>query len=282
MDLKLLQTFLAVVETESFHRAADRLHITQAAVSSRIRALEDILEAELFLRGPGGTRMSDAGKQLRPHAEQLLAHWQQIAGSIGHRSANRIALRVGCQLSIWDSLLVDLTIWAENTLGKLLLTLNFDHESNALDLVRKQIVDMTISLEPASAGRLTSIQLPPERMVLIADHPCSMSDTELPLFINFQLGSQYDAEVHDTLGDHSGHIFLGNAAMGVEYLQRRGGMAFCPSRMVRNALAQERVFLVEGGGNFDINRYAVYDPVGPAAPLVEQILPGLHQVAKDN
>ena len=53
MDLKLLKTFLAVAEAESFRRAADRLNLTQAAVSSRIRALENPLEAVLFLRAPG-------------------------------------------------------------------------------------------------------------------------------------------------------------------------------------------------------------------------------------
>ena len=280
MDIKLLQTFLSVAETENFHRSADRLNITQAAVSSRIRALEAELGVELFLRGQGGTQLSRAGKQLRPYAQQMLASWQQVANTIGHQFSNRISLRIGSQLSIWDPLLVELTIWIEETLGKLPLTLNFDHESNAIELVRKQIVDLTITDEAAKGMRLTSVSLPPEQMILVADRPCQFSDTDLPLFINFQLGSQYEAAVFDLLGDRSGHIFLGNTTMGLHYLYRRGGMAFCPHRMVADDLQKKRLFPVTGIADFALNYYAVYDPNSASASLIEQVLPGLLHISK--
>jgi len=279
MDLKLLSTFLAVAETESFHRAAKRLNITQAAVSSRIRALEEALDVDLFLRGAGGTRLSEAGDFLKPLAEQMLSNWQQISGSIGRRFADRLALRIGCQLSIWAPLLVELTVWAEHTLGKLPLTLNFDHESNAVDLVRRQVLDLTITHERAHGTKLETVPLPPEHMVLVADRPCAVSDPDLPLFLNFQLGPQYDAATADQLGDRSGHFFLSNATMGIAYLMRRGGMAFCPQRLVTRALAGDELFQLTGAEAFDLDRFAVYDPHGAAATLVEQVLPGLFETA---
>lgn len=282
MDLKHLTTFLAVAETESFHRAANRLNITQAAVSSRIRALEDELDVELFLRGAGGTRLSEAGEYLKPLAEQMLANWQQIAGSIGRRFADRLALRIGCQLSIWDQLLVDLTVWAEQNLGKLPLTLNFDHESNAVDLVRRQVLDLTVTHEKAHGTKLETVPLQPERMVLVADRPCRVSEADLPLFLNFRLGPQYDAATADLLGERPGHFFLSNATMGLAYLLRRGGMAFCPRRMIADALAGGKLFEVAGAEGFDLDRFAVYDPQGVAAELVEQVLPGLMDVARQS
>jgi len=282
MDFKLLTTFLAVADTESFHRAAERLNITQAAVSSRIRALEDELDVDLFLRGAGGTRLSDAGTYLRPLAGQMLANWQQIAGSIGRRFADRLALRIGCQLSIWDDLLVELTVWAEQSLGKLPLTLNFDHESNAIDLVRRQVLDLTITHEIAHGTRLETVPLPPERMVLVADRPCRAGDADLPLFLNFRLGPQYDAVTADLPGDGSGHFFLSNATMGFAYLMRRGGMAWCPLRMAAEALANGQLFEVAEADSFELDRFAVYDPQGPAAALVEQVLPGLREAVRQS
>lgn len=279
MDLKLLTTFLAVAETDSFHRAADRLNITQAAVSSRIRALEEDLDVDLFVRGAGGTRLSEAGTYLRPLAEQMLANWQQVSASIGRRFTDRLALRIGCQLSIWDMLLVDLSIWAEQTLGKLPLTLNFDHESNAVDLVRRQGLDLTITHERAHGTRLESVPLPPDEMVLVADRPCHVRDPDPPLFLNFQLGPQYDAVTADLLGDRPGHFFLSNANMGLAYLHRRGGMAFCPRHLISGDLAEGRLHEVEGAAPFGLDRFAVYDPQGAAAALVEQVLPGLMDVA---
>ncbi len=233
----------------------------------------------LFLRGAGGTRLSEAGLYLRPYAEQILANWQQITGSIGRRFTNRLPLRIGCQLSIWDPLLVELTIWTEQTLGKLPLTLNFDHENNAIELVKKQVLDLTVCNEPAPGTRLETVPLPPERMILVADRTCRTSDPDLPLFINFQLGPQYDAALSDFPGERPGHIFLSNAAMGIDYLRRRGGMAYCPHRLVADALARGRLFEVAGARDFDLDRYAVYDPQGASAELVKQILPGLLEVA---
>lgn len=269
MDEKLLQTFLAIADTQSFHGAAKRLNVTQAAVSSRVRALESNLDVTLFERGPGGTSLSQAGLQLRPHAEQLMSQWTQVRAGLGRQFAGRIALRLGCQLSIWDSLLVDLTIWAEETLGKLPLSLNFDHESNALQLVRDGAVDLVLTGEKPAGHGLDYVALAPEKMVLIASEPCSLRQDDMPLFLNLQLGSDYDAAVHEILGDRSGHLFLGNALMALRYLEKRPGMAFIPQRFKHD------LHLVTHCKAFEIPRYAVFDPNGTSAEVVDQILPGL-------
>lgn len=269
MDGKLLQTFLAVADTQSFHAAAKRLNVTQAAVSARVRALEEAVEVVLFERGPGGTRLSQAGQQLRPHAEQLLSQWAQVRTGLGRQFAGRIALRLGCQLSIWDTLLVDLTIWAEETLGKLPLSLNFDHESNALERVRDGGVDLVLTTEKPAGQKLDCIDLPPEEMILIASEPCSLRDENLPLFLNLQLGIDYDAAVRELLGDRSGHLFLGNASMALRYLEMRRGMAFIPRRF------EHKQHHVKHCETFHIPRYAVFNPTGPSADIVQQILPGL-------
>ncbi|SHJ20700.1 DNA-binding transcriptional regulator, LysR family [Shimia gijangensis] len=274
MDEKLLQTFLAVAETHSFHRAADRLNVTQAAISSRVRTLERSLEATLFERGPGGTRLSEAGQQLRPQAEQMLAQWQQLRAGLGRQHSNRIALRLGCQLSIWDSMLVDLTIWAEESLGKLPLSLNFDHESNALDMLHDGVVDLVITAERPAGQKLAVEPLRPEPMVLVATSPCSLSDEDLPLFLNLQLGPEYDAAVREQLADRSGHLLLGNALMALHYMKKRGGIAFLPERLSGG------LHCVAGAARFDIPRYAAHNPLGPSRDLVSQILPGLHEITR--
>ncbi len=54
MDTVLARTFLEIVSTGSFQRAADRLHISQTAVSARVRSLEDHLGQPLFVRSGRG------------------------------------------------------------------------------------------------------------------------------------------------------------------------------------------------------------------------------------
>jgi DNA-binding transcriptional LysR family regulator len=68
-----ISAFLAVAELESFSLAAERLHITQPAVSKRIRQLENDLKADLFDRIGKRSILTPNGKAFKPHAERILA-----------------------------------------------------------------------------------------------------------------------------------------------------------------------------------------------------------------
>ena len=72
MELVQLATFVAVAETGSFSRAAERLYTTQPAVSKRVRALEDELGARLLDRSGRGVRATEAGEVLLGHARRAL------------------------------------------------------------------------------------------------------------------------------------------------------------------------------------------------------------------
>ena len=74
MDLRHLETLLAIQDTGSFTGAADRLHTVQSNVSDQIRQLEDELGVTLFTRGrrgavptvrPGGRRTLPPGTAAR-------------------------------------------------------------------------------------------------------------------------------------------------------------------------------------------------------------------------
>lgn len=59
-----LQAFRMVAQTLSFSRAAQRIHITQPALSQRIQSLEKTLALTLFLRDPSGVKLTEAGLRL--------------------------------------------------------------------------------------------------------------------------------------------------------------------------------------------------------------------------
>jgi DNA-binding transcriptional LysR family regulator len=72
-EFRHLRYFVAVAEECNFGRAAQRLHVTQPALSIQIKQLEEGLKATLFLRTPAGASLTHAGKTLLPLARQLLA-----------------------------------------------------------------------------------------------------------------------------------------------------------------------------------------------------------------
>lgn len=82
MELYQLRTFVTVAELAHLTKAAERLHISQPAVSGQVRALEQELGVELFVRGPGGMALTEAGAHLLPYAERVLAAAGQLAAEV--------------------------------------------------------------------------------------------------------------------------------------------------------------------------------------------------------
>ncbi len=72
MQISQIHAFLAVAESESFSLAAEKLHITQPAVSKRIRQLESGLNAELIDRIGKRSILTHNGTACTPHAERIL------------------------------------------------------------------------------------------------------------------------------------------------------------------------------------------------------------------
>ena len=75
MDIAAARTFLEIVKTGSFVRAAANLNITQTAVSARIRVLEEQLDRQLFVRNKAGAKLTPAGDQFLRYATTLVQKW---------------------------------------------------------------------------------------------------------------------------------------------------------------------------------------------------------------
>jgi DNA-binding transcriptional LysR family regulator len=101
-----LRYFVAVAEELHFSRAAERLFISQPALSKQIRALEDQLRVELFERDRRSVRMTSAGEALLPTARELIAVWDGAQQAVADAAATAAAvLRIGFSTSVGRGLL---------------------------------------------------------------------------------------------------------------------------------------------------------------------------------
>lgn len=90
MDLRQLQYFTVLAETLNFHRAAERLNISQPPLTVAIRKLEEELGVRLFERGARGVTLTAAGEAALESARAALAHAAQVRqtareGALGER-----------------------------------------------------------------------------------------------------------------------------------------------------------------------------------------------------
>lgn len=97
MQIELLDTFLDLVETNSFNRTAERLGLTQSTVSSRVKALETALGKPLFTRSRAGTRPTAAGLRLVDHARAMRREWNEARRGVKQSGAFAQSLRIGIQ-----------------------------------------------------------------------------------------------------------------------------------------------------------------------------------------
>ena len=72
LDTDQLRSFLAIVDTGSFTRAAERVNKTQSAVSMHIRRLEEQLDCALFVKHGRGARLSEEGEKLIDFARRIM------------------------------------------------------------------------------------------------------------------------------------------------------------------------------------------------------------------
>ncbi|WP_433469787.1 LysR family transcriptional regulator [Spirillospora sp. CA-128828] len=101
LDLGAVRAFLAVVDAGHFTEAADRLGVTQQAVSKRIARLESDLGVPLVHRSRAGARPTEDGATFLPHARALISLADQATAMLrAHRRALRIDVLARAAASI--------------------------------------------------------------------------------------------------------------------------------------------------------------------------------------
>jgi DNA-binding transcriptional LysR family regulator len=146
VQIDQIETFLAIVTYGGFHKAAEALHVSQPAVSGRVRALEASLGAELFTRGRARPSLSPAGKALRPHAEQLLrtvAMARQAIHQLQPHTAG--ALRIAASLSVCTYLMPDVMQEYKAANPKVMVHLRSGNSVQVLKMVLEGEADIGVA-----------------------------------------------------------------------------------------------------------------------------------------
>jgi DNA-binding transcriptional LysR family regulator len=147
LDTDQLRSFLAIVDSGSFTKAAERVHKTQSAVSMHIRRLEEQLGCALFVKQGRGARLTDEGEKLIEFARRIV---QVEAGAFA--ALSRKGLRGAARLGIPDD-------YAESFLADILARFNRRHPLVEVSVVCEASTDLAPQV---AAGALD--------LALITDH----------------------------------------------------------------------------------------------------------------
>ena len=273
MDLELLRTFLEVGRTCHFGRAAQVLHVTQAAVSARIKQLEGLLGVTLFERTRREVRMTPEGNRLKRHAELLLAEWRKARQDVtAGGAANQLS--VGGSARLWEALLQDWIIQLRRTSPDVALITYSQSPETLLRRIRDGVLDLAFLLDPPPTEVLQTREVAKLRLALVADRPgLTPQEATGEGYLLVDWGLAHSLELQRAYPDMpEPQTRLASARMASAYLRELGGAAYLPLPMVASALRRARLHRVAGAAVFTRSVFAVYQLRSSSEALIEQAL----------
>lgn len=170
MNLRFVEAFYWAVTLKSVTRAAEKLFVTQSALSSRIAALEAELGVLMLDRRDKQFRLTTAGTRFFRHAERLLNLQREIKAELGGLAGAAVrpmSLRVGAIESVLHSWLIE---WVQALRGEypqLELALAVETTPVLLDQMKRGAADLVLTAVPASGDGVLTRALAPMAMVFV-------------------------------------------------------------------------------------------------------------------
>lgn len=167
-----LQTFLAVIEEQSFTRAAERLSLTQPAVSHHMKQLEEELGVTLFVRGRRkGFSLTPQGEIAAKYARRMSALYEKLRVELENAEKNLTKLRVGITHTAESNLTAQAL--AKCSGPDLSITILTDSIQNLYDMLENYELDLAIAEGTPGSPMLCSLMLDTDYLVcvLAREHP---------------------------------------------------------------------------------------------------------------
>lgn len=160
LNLDQLRAFLAVVRHGGVNKAAHSLHLTQPAVTSRLKRLEEALGTELFERSPGRLKLTKRGELLQSFAEQFERLSDKVEETVVAKEGIDRHLRIGASETIAQCWLPDLVAALRSEYPNLIVEINVDISVNLRAALMDREIDLALLLGPVSEYSVDNVELP--------------------------------------------------------------------------------------------------------------------------
>lgn len=151
MELRSIETFLAIVEYGTFSRAAERLGYAQSAVTVQMRQLEQELGVRLFDRIPRGVRLTEQGRTFALHANEVAeaVSRARTAVELGDAPSQDVrgTIRLGSVESVSTALLPELLIAFHERCPHVQVVVTTDRREDMMAGLASNTIDMLLTME---------------------------------------------------------------------------------------------------------------------------------------
>lgn len=258
MDVALARTFLEIAAMGSFLGASERLHLTQTAVSARVKALEAQLGRRLFVRNKAGATLTPAGRQFMPHAAALVQVWERARQQVALPRGRSAVLSVACEASLWDPLLLDWLLWMRPHAPHLALRAEVGLPTELLARVANGTLDVAVLYAPPQRPGLRVDLLLDEKLVFVTTARSGRRPAA-DRYVRVDWGPEVAAQFALAYPELSGApVSASLGPLGLGYVLTAGGAGYFRLTALRAHLAAGRLHRVRGAPEFAYPAYSVY------------------------
>lgn len=277
MDTELARTFLTVIASGSFISAAERLHVSQSTVSTRIHTLEDHLGCMLFVRNKAGTTLTSAGRQFQRHAATLVRTIEQARHDIGIPEGFSGTLVVGGRIGLWEEFLLRWLHLMREARPEISVRAESGLEPELMQELIEGRIDIGVMYTPQSRPGLKLEQLFEEKLVMVSTDPKGKPEPQ-PGYVYVDWGPEFYARHKACFPNFAGPPLTANVGwLGLQHVLENGGSGYFPKRIVQPHLKTKRLNLIANAPEFSMPAYVVYhldcdrDLFGVALEIMHQV-----------
>ena len=259
MNLAVIQTFLAIADSGQLNRAAERLHVTQSTVTTRLNNLESELGQSLFHRRKSGTELTSAGFRFQRYAQLMVDTWRQARQETALPAEVDTTFNLGCPPDLWPGLGESIFRYLHDNHPQVAISAWSGEQTDLERWLGSGLVDAVLNYSPLLREDRTEYRLTPDRLLLVSTRPRELMRWD-PDYIYIDSGEAFRKQHAASYPDgDTPTVTLGSASWGLDYLLRKGGSGYLPLRLVKSALERKQLHRVPGAPEFERSVYLVVD-----------------------
>ena len=277
MDLDLARTFLEIVRSGSLASAAEKLHVTQTAVTARVQKLESLLGVTLFVRNRAGAKLTPDGEAFVLYANQMLQTWEAARRDLPRPEGLHQILHIGGEVSLCNPMILNWAKTLRQHLPTHALRVQIRDCEQLLRQVEMGLLDAALVYQPAYWPGVQVEQLLEEKLIQIR-----RPDLPEP-YVYVDWGDEFRQQHDAALPDKArAAISFNLGPVALHYILDNGGSGYFRTRVVESYLASGALERVPKAPEFTNPTYLVYSHERDSPALQQAIVLLRERVKQDS
>ena len=276
MDIELARTFLEIVRHGSLAAAAEKLHVTQTAITARVQKLETRLGSTLFVRNRAGARLTANGEAFVVYANQLVETWEAARRDLPLPEGYHNVLHIGGEVSLSNPLMLRWAGELRERIPSHALRLEIRDGENLLRQLELGVLDAALVFQPEYWPRLQVEQVLEEKLILV--RLVARPDPYVYIDWGPDFRRQHDAALPDKA---KAALSFNLGPLALQFILEHGGSGYFRTRVVQSYLESGVMEKVPKAPEFNYPTYLVYSRDRDSATL-QQAFELLREVIKND